>query len=347
MTILSPFYLRPIWQISLDGRDLSETINPRFMSMSLSESRDDEADQLDLELTDHDGLLAIPERHVVIRLAIGWEHTGLVDKGTFTVDEVGHRGAPDIITLRARSADMTGPLRTRNERSFHDKSIQEIATDIALANELEAVVGEAFARKKIPHIDQSNESDMAFLNRIGKRYDAVATVKEAKLLFMPIQGAKTASGQELPVVRLLRTDGDNHEFLMSARDAYTGVKAYWRDTRSTKRRSIVVGVLGNTKQLRDTFANEQDALAETQAEWQRIQRGMATLTFSAAVGVPNISPQQRVEFPTMKPPISDIQWLVKRLQHSISESGFTTRFELEQFDKPDIDEYDDIVEIEG
>lgn len=334
MTIFNPLYARPIWSVSIDGKDLSTVLNPRFMSLSLSETRGNEADQLDIDLTDHDGLLELPDRHAEIRLAIGWSHLGLIDKGTYTVDEVAHRGAPDVVTLRARSADMTGPLRARKERSWHGQTIKSIVNDIALENNLEAVVGETIANIKIQHIDQTDESDMAFLNRIGKRYDTVATVKDGKLLFVPIRGAKSASGKDLPVKILRRSDGDNHEFLKTARDTYTGVRAHWMDPRSARKRSVLTGVIGNAKTLRDTFATEQDALHEAQAEWNRIQRGTATMSFSAAMGLPDLSPQQRVAFQNMKPQISEIEWLIKRIQHSITDSGFTTRLELEQFELP-------------
>jgi len=41
-------------------------------------------DQLDIQLSDHDGQLAIPPKGAVIRLWLGWSDTGLVDKGTYT-----------------------------------------------------------------------------------------------------------------------------------------------------------------------------------------------------------------------------------------------------------------------
>ncbi len=43
---------------------------------------------------------------MALRVFLGWQATGLVDKGTFIVDEVEYGGLPDQITLRARSADM-------------------------------------------------------------------------------------------------------------------------------------------------------------------------------------------------------------------------------------------------
>lgn len=316
------------------------------MSLSLTESRDEQADQLSLNLTDHDGLLEIPNRGAAIKLALGWSTTGLIDKGTFIVDETGHRGTPDVISLRARSADMTGQLRTRTERSFHGKTIKQIVDEIALANSLTAVVGEGFGAKVIKHIDQANESDMAFLNRIGKRYDAVATVKDERLLFMPVRGAKTASGEDMPVWEVFRRDGDQHEFLTTGRDAYTGVKAFWMDPRKAVRRSVMVGVTGNAKHLRDTFANETDALAAAQSEWQRIRRGLSTMRFSMAAGMPQLSAQHRIRFSDMKAPINEIDWLVRELTHSLDESGLMTNLDLEMFDKEDASAEDDSVEFE-
>lgn len=346
MSLLSSSYPGPIWRLSLDGRDLADVVNPRLMSLSLTETRDDQADQLSLNLTDHDGLLEIPSRGAEIKLAIGWTTTGLIDKGSFTVDETGHRGTPDVVSIRARSADMTGPLRTRTERSFHGKTIKQIVEEIALANRLTAVVGEGFGTKIVPHVDQANESDAAFLNRIGKRYDAVATVKDGKLLFMSAHGGKTASGQDMPTHQVLRRDGDQHEFLITGRDAYTGVRAFWMDPRKAVRRSVLVGVTGNTKQLRDTFANEIDALAGAQSEWQRIRRGLATMRFSMAFGKPELSAQHKVLFPDMKPPINEIEWLVKELIHELDGSGMTTKLDLEMFDKEDASDEDDSVEFD-
>tara|TARA_R110000851_G_scaffold333531_2_gene514926 strand:+ start:7465 stop:8505 length:1041 start_codon:yes stop_codon:yes gene_type:complete len=343
VNLFNPTYPRPIWRISVDGRDLADLVNPRFMSLTLTETRDEQADQLSLNLSDHDGLLEIPSRGAMIKLAMGWSNTGLVDKGSFTVDETGHRGAPDIVSLRARSANMTGPLRTRTERSFHGKTIRQIVEQIALTNGLTAIVGEAFADKVIQHVDQANESDAAFLNRIGKRYDAVATVKDGNLVFMPIRGAKTASGNDMPFWDVFRRDGDQHEFLTTERDAYTGVKAFWMDPRKAIKNSVVAGVIDNAKHLRDTYANETDALSAAQSEWQRIRRGHSTMRYQLAAGMPQLSAQHKIRFPDMKKPINEIDWLVKELRHELGDSGLITNLDLEMFDTEDVSNRDDAV----
>ena len=55
----------PIYQVTLNGKDLTSKISPRLVSLSLDESRSDEADTLMLVLDDSDGKLAIDRKSVV------------------------------------------------------------------------------------------------------------------------------------------------------------------------------------------------------------------------------------------------------------------------------------------
>ncbi len=317
------------WALAINGQDLSPRINPRFMSLTLTEHRCDEADQLDVELSDHDGLLEIPAVDAVLSLQLGWRDGGLVDKGTYNVDEVAHRGAPDVITLRARSATLTGTLRTRTERSFHDQTVGQIVETIATANKLQPVVGDGLAGRQVAHIDQTNESDANFLTRLGKLHDAVATIKEDRLLFMPTQGGKTAGGADMPHHIIRRRDGDQHAWSMVSRDSYSGVRATWRDVRKAKNHYVYAGEKGNAKALRDVYTTKDDALVAAAAEWNRLKRGVATMQFVLARGMPTLSVQHTIRFADMKSPISDVDWLVKSLTHTLNDSGLTTSLDLE------------------
>ena len=96
----------PAFKVSIEDKDLTAVVSPRLINLTLTLCRGDESDQLDISLDDSDGKLALPPRGAQIALALGWQATGLVDMGKFTVDEVEHSGAPDTITLRARSANL-------------------------------------------------------------------------------------------------------------------------------------------------------------------------------------------------------------------------------------------------
>lgn len=94
------------------------------LSTDLPDNRGFEADQLDLELDNADGMIVLPRRGV-IHLALGWEGQPLFPKGGFTVNEIEHSGSPDWLTIRARSADFRETLNIRREKSWHQTTVGE------------------------------------------------------------------------------------------------------------------------------------------------------------------------------------------------------------------------------
>jgi len=323
----------PAWRVLLAGRDISGLLRPRLIRLSLAETRGDEADQLDIEIDDADGQLVFPERGAVLHLALGWTDTALTERGSFTVDEVEYSPAPGRFCLRARSADLSSDLRILNERSFHRQRIGDIVATIAADHGLTPVVGEQIAAITIDHIDQSNESDANFLNRIGQRYDTVATVKDGRLLFIPIAAGQTASGADTPTTVLRLAAGDAARFHLASRDSYSGVEASWQGKGETTRHRVLVGVRGNAKRLRTLYGSQADALAAARAEWARICRGQASFEMRLAHGRPDLSVQGKLHLPELKAPLDDIIWLIARLTHELSEGGLTTRIEGETADE--------------
>ncbi|HYG07408.1 MAG TPA: phage late control D family protein [Stenotrophomonas sp.] len=320
----------PAWRVVLDGQDLTARIAPRLIDLTLTEDRSGEADQLDLRVHDHDGKMALPRRGVTLAVAIGWKETGLVDKGTFEVDEVEYSGSPDVICIRARSANLTQSLRNRRERSWHATTLGSVVRAIAGEHGLSARVDDKLASVALPHLDQANESDANLLTRLGKRFDATATVKNGALIFAPIGTGKTASGKDLPTYTLTRQDGDQHRYSVADRDSYSGVRAYWNDTKGARRKSVLVGSDENAKTLRETYDSEKSAREHADAEFKRVQRGEAKLDFTLCEGRAEISPEATLIVVGFKPQIDAQRWLVAKVTHTIQGStGFTTSLELE------------------
>ncbi|ASW46257.1 phage late control D family protein [Xanthomonas hortorum pv. vitians] len=322
-------YPIPQWRVVLDGTDLTERIAPRLLDLTLTECRGGEADQLDLRIHDHDGKMALPKRGVRLAVALGWKATGLVDKGTFIVDEVEYSGAPDIITVRARSADLTADMRTRRERSWHNTTLGAVLNTLAGEHGLTPRVADALARIKLPHLDQANESDMNLLTRLGQRFDAVATVKGGALVFAPIGAGTTATGKPLPTVPLTRRDGDQHRYSVADRDAYTGVRAYWVDKGKARRQSVLVGTDDNAKRLRESYADEATARQHAHAELERVKRGLAKLNYTLAIGRADLFPEQIVKIGGFKSEIDGQRWLISKSTHMLSKDGYLTDIELE------------------
>ncbi|MDR0182420.1 phage late control D family protein [Lysobacter arvi] len=321
-------YPIPAFRVTLDGQDLTDRIAPRLIDLTLTENRAGEADQLDLRIHDHDGRMALPRRGVTIAVALGWKGGEMVDKGTFKVDEVEHSGPPDIITIRARSADLTAELRNRRERSWDSTTLGAILTTIAGEHGLTPRIAPALADRAIDHLDQT-ESDAALLTRLAKQYDAVSTIKAGHLVFAPIGSGTTTGGEPLPEVVIHRRDGDTHTYRTASRDEYSGVRSYWHHKAGATRKSVLVGDSGNAKRLPNTFASETEARQAAHSEWERLYRGAATLSVSLAMGHPEIYPEQSARLAGFADEISDRKWLIAKATHSLTDRGLTTALDME------------------
>ncbi|MDM3326659.1 phage late control D family protein [Citrobacter sp. Cb130] len=234
MNIQAGARVAPAYMLTLDGADITQNFSDRLIGLTMTDNRGFEADQLDIALDDTDGLVELPPRGASLTLWLGWQGSALVNKGSFTVDEIEHRGAPDTLTIRGRSADFRGTLNSRREQSWHDTTLGVIVETIAQRNKLTASVTDALKAIAIPHIDQTQESDAAFLSRFAERNGASVSVKAGKLLFLKAGSAMTASGKPIPQMTVERGDGDRHQFAIADREAYTGVTAKWLHTRDPK-----------------------------------------------------------------------------------------------------------------
>lgn len=323
-------YPVPAFRLSVDGNDIAHMVSPRLMSLGLIDNRGVEADQLTITLSDHDGLLSIPPKGAVLRLWLGWSDTGLMDKGTYTVDETEHSGAPDVLSIRARSADLRKGLKTKRERSWSNTTLGDVLGDIAIGNGLTASISGALDGLPILQLDQANESDANLISRLGEEFDAVASVKAGCLLCMPAGGGKTASGLDLPHITLTRAEGDQHRYLQADRDSYDGVRAYYYDVNSAKKQEAIAGGGDNLKDLRHTYSDQQSALRAARAEFRRLQRGSATLSYTLAMGRPDLIPELTYTLQGVKEEIDEIIWYGGNVEHSLTaDGGYTVSLDLE------------------
>ena len=82
------------------------------------------------------------------------------------------------------------------------------------------------------------------------------------------------------------------------------------------------------------------------AEWNRLQRGTATLSYTLAKGRPELTPDQTYSLTGIKAEIAAIIWLGGNLRHSFTSDSLTTSMELES-QLPDGDELVDMVDDDG
>ncbi|GHU36837.1 hypothetical protein AGMMS50256_34000 [Betaproteobacteria bacterium] len=199
----------------------------------------------------------------------------------------------------------------------------------------------------VAHIDQTGESDASFLTRLSQRFDALATVKSGRLLFYKIGTGQSVMGQPLGGVTLRRGDGDSHRFNFADREHSGQVKACYYDTARREKGEVIVRISetewrrnktanksvtdmpDTIKTLRHTFPNKDDAHKAAQSALDKIARGVATFTLSLAHGRPELIPELPANVIGWKPEIDGSDWLITRVTHRLSNSGYVSEVEME------------------
>jgi len=320
-------------RLTLDGADLADKINPRQVDLSLSERRGGEADELSVTLQNADGRLALPEPGKVLSLSLGWLSgadvpVGLVNKGRFTVDEVEASGPPDVVQIRARSIDLNGDYRKRRTQAWKGTTLGAVLDAIARRNGVSAQVHPDLAGKPLGSIEQHGKSDLAFVKDLGARYDALATWKDRKLLFMPIGSTTTAGGKPIPATTLTRQDGWSWRFTRVQRDEYDGAEATWHDQDSGKRKKVSTGGQ-KAKRLKRVYASEADARQAAQAEASKRKRGSYQFEYELAIADTRLQPNQRVTLSGWGPKIDGVRWLLASVDTTLGSVGIKQRITLE------------------
>lgn len=365
LTVRAGSKTAPAYLLRLNEQDITTLISPRLLSLNLTDNRGFEADQLDIELDDSDGQVQLPRRGAVLSVFLGWQGEALIGKGDFTVDEIEHRGAPDTVTIRARSADFRGSLNSRRELSYHDTTLGAIVAQVATRNNLVPMLADGFAGIKIPHIDQTQETDAVFITRLAERNGAIAAIKAGRLLFIRPGTGKTASGKPIPQQVIERSDGDRHSFSLADRGAYTGVTASWLHTKEPKPKkakkvkvqrkvllhqgpqpthpkakkttkvpearegNYMVGTDENVLELTTVFSTQAQAMRAAQAKWDKLQRGVAEFSIALAMGRADLFPETPVQVSGFKQVIDEQPWTISKVTHALSNGGYTTQLELE------------------
>jgi phage protein D len=324
----------PDCRVTVDGKDVTDRLRPRLVSISLVEKREGEADQLTIVIDDTDGRTPFPPEGGRITVQLGWKQgdgvrIGLVDKGAFVIYEISHSGPPDIITLTAHAADFTGQMKQRRDASYHATTLGTLVKEIAGRLGLKARCAAKLAGIAVTTKVQSRTSDLVFLRKLGREHDAVATIKRGTLIMSPIGQGVTASGAALPTIAIERSTGDAHQFRIAKREKDTGVTAAWHDRKGAKKQEVTVGDKDGARRLQRTYASEAEAKRAADAARTRAARQPRSLDLTLAFGRADLFPECKVTTTGYEAEIDATRWLIAEVTHSWMDRGFTTGLKLE------------------
>lgn len=319
--------MTPDFKIIAAGVNITSQLKDRLLSLSVADETGTKADQVEIVLDDRDGAIELPKPGALLTVFMGYKETFLAPMGSFTADEITISGPPDTMSIRGKAAALGGPLKDQKTRAWDGKTIGQIVAVIAGEHKLTPKVSEALSKVLIEHIDQTEESDLHFLTRLGAEHDAIASVKGQSLLFIGKGDGKTASGIAMLPQPITRKGCLRWDATLATRGEFSSCEASWHDKATGRREKVSAGSGSPVRKLRHIFPSKDEAERAAHGELKRSKRGNTSLRLSL-VGSPLMAAEGRLAASGFRPGVDGI-WSIKSVRHHIDQSGFVTEIEAE------------------
>jgi len=320
--------MTPDFSLIADNRDITTTIAERLLSLRIADQAGMKSDTVEIRLDDRNGHIELPRKGAKLNVAIGYRQQGLVPMGLYVVDEIELTAPPATLTIRAKAANMRTSLKAHKTRAFDHTTLGQLVNTIAAEHQLKARIGEALNTIPIPHLDQTEESDLHLLTRLARQHDAVAKPAGGYLLFVPKGEAKSATGKTLPNITLTPHQISDYRITLADRGKYAAVTAKWHNTQTGEHTEVKVGDDKPVYTLRHTYPDADTARTAAQAKLTALNRGQATAALTVTPGNPLIAAETRLTLTGFRGGI-DGNWIATQVNHQLNHNGYTTRIQAE------------------
>lgn len=328
--------LRPQYSIRANSADITATVEDRLISLRLTDATGMDSDSLEIKLSDTDpgGPIALPSTGAELSVALGFDGM-LRPMGVFVVDEIEMSGWPSEMTIKAKAApqDKTPAgkksLRSQKTRRWKEgTTLGEVVKTIAADHGMAPKISANLASKKLPDTHQTDESDLHFLVRLARRFDATVKPANGALLVVKIGEGLSADGQALPTIPIVPGDVISYRASIQMREVAKKCIAYWHDVKGAKRKEETAGEGEPEIRLKGHYKTSDQAKEAAATELRKRQRGKGSVTVTMP-GRPDIFAEAKMALAGFRPGV-DGTWLIKSVEHSFApSSGYTTTVEGE------------------
>ncbi len=321
--------MTPAVRIEADGADITALIEDRLLSLSISDAAGTDSDTAEIELDDRGYRIALPEPGAELVIWMGYRETGLVEMGTFVVDECSGQGPASTLTIHAKAADMRGGIKAPKTQAWEDKTLGEIVDTIAARHGLRAAVAPALRAVRWAYVAQTKESDLHFLSRLAIDLDATVKPAGGALVVVPKGEGVTADGAPIPEVELSAAALSDWSWTATGRSRYASAVAEWSEPGTATVHRVETGSGEPVLELRRRYATEDEARRAAEAALKRAVRASGSLSATCTGFAGELMAEGVVILSGIKPELTG-RWTMPRVSHRFDAGGLTTSFEAER-----------------
>lgn len=328
-------------EVMVDGQPVAGAFYERLIELTCEDKEGIESDRFDARLDDGPpDFLALPRKGAIVVVRLGYRETGLRQVGRYVVDKVNANCLPYSLSIGGKAADLRkGKLKTRSEKHWDGKTLEQIVKDVAGDAGMEARVAQGLGQHKYDWMAQQDETPLHFLERLAKRHNALLTVKDGKLIFAERGAGLSLSGASMGqvVVTPDKVIQGTLEFEYSDRQAYGKVTAYYQDRNKAKRIEVEAagtGASDSVYRLPEPYADAAEADKAAQAKAKQLKRGEGSLSVEME-GDTGIVAGAPLICEGIRPGLDGVPWLIESVTHSYSKGqgqGFRSKISAKLYD---------------
>ena len=330
--------ITPSYRVTANGADISQALATRLRSIVVVDEAGYSADSVEITLVDTDinNPVEIPPTGAELEVFLGYKEAGLQRMGLFVADEVELNGWPGEMVIRGRAAPYDtskggkSELQSQKTRSWpKGTTLGAMVSKIAKEHSMSAAVASSLSGISLPQYDQTEESDISFLVRVARKFDAVVKPGGGKLAVTKRGESKSASGEAMPTVTLAAQDCTRWSLSITTRDSDGTVIAFYHDRGLAQRKQVTAGSGDPVRRLRHNFPDQASALKAANGELDKRGRRKNRLTLTMP-GDPLLAAEAKLTLTGFRAGVPT-DWLVSRVEHRLEVgAGYSCDLECEK-----------------
>ncbi|WP_253299819.1 contractile injection system protein, VgrG/Pvc8 family [Wolbachia endosymbiont of Chironomus riparius] len=293
-----------------------ESIRDRVVSLRLTDESGTINDIVEVCVDYRDESIDIPNE---LNIALGYRETGVVPMGVYTVNEITVQSPPKTLIIKAHATRLS--LKEKVFKEWQEITLGNLVKEIAQKHGYGYKVAEEFENIVIPHINQTEESDISLLTRIAIEREAIAKLAGGYIIFIPKGKAKSATGKVLGITTIRLEDTINWKMHFTV-SRYNSVIAKWHSYERGETISKTVGSGSPSYIIQTIYSNAESALSAANAKLKQLKRNNAELEITMP-GNPEVFAEAKLNLIGFHQDI-DGEWVIDRAEHVLNSSGYHT-----------------------
>ncbi len=350
--VLPKLSSQPSYKLSSKNKKLHDFLHNRVLSLSITDHLDTFIDELTLSFDNRSfkANLFIPPPNFgkTLELKLGYPPL-LTDMGSFYIDSLNVATPPSMLNVTAKSINLLKGFLDKqteawkNPNEEEEKTIADVIKSIAKKYQLSTEIGEGYQDVPLQEY-QYVESDIHFLSRLAKQYNAYFKIKQNKIIFKEYDNLKKDIKNKFPII-LDNSNISSCQVEKQEADNYHSALAYWYDydsasycletypsgqENSEKIKSNIKSTGSNKKfTIREIFSLKEEAHYAAKAKYRQLARNKQIINLKC-IGDSNLSTGKTLQLVGLQNEING-DWIIKHINHNYNASGFTTSINAYRF----------------